>query len=213
MFNLESHVEIPPSGEQLKINSTLVPEQPLTEDILVKIRLDPREGLAADQGRYATFYNMYFIRRQWYLTGTNNALVADRFPIFVIAEIRNPTAVFSEYTYGAEFHKWLSDNGHLYYLLMPITVFRGDTFKFAGVTVPKDYCIRSGFRLIDIDLIDTHVYGMWGKQRLFTQRAQTVQHGGYNKVQMAIRLEKQRQKMLEWIEATVLEKTGTCVTN
>jgi len=110
-----------------------------TKEILVKICLDQDQGLTPNEGRYRTFYNMYFINKLWVSNSTNGNALSKRFDSFVIAEYRADAAgiLFSEEAYGKELTAWIEANIDNYYFLFPIITLKKGVYKFNGVHLPK----------------------------------------------------------------------------
>ena len=165
MFKLEDHVNFNEDIASIKSTSRLItPEPPVSDtEILVKICFDKDEGLAPEDGRYATFYNLYMVSRDWVLKDNNAALLPKRFPAFTLVEFKQLADIVKVGNYKQSTKSWFITNAQDYLMLIPISTVRKGNFKFSGVHIPK-YCTNRGTFWIEayrMSIVGTCYFGFW----------------------------------------------------
>lgn len=179
---------------------------------LVKIALDPQEGLTPECGRYSTFYNMYFINRAWCKSTVNLEKITKQFSSFLIVDLTRAVSSFTADVYGTEFCSWLHDNTPDYYLLLPIVTVRKNTFKFAGVHLPKfstdrlaqamnpTYTTSPVFSLSAVALraVAAYSYGAWSTSMSYHSFITAPEHPHTIKG----RVREYQKRLFEWLEFT-----------
>lgn len=151
-------------GEVRVSQHTCVAPVPSDKNVFIKTCLDIGEGPPPSKGRYRTFYNMYWVNRQWYLTGMNKELLANVLPSFVVVEHPDLKEVFMDRDYSPEFMEWIWTSSAQYYQVLPITTLSGGRFKFAGVNIPdRASTVPGKFSLVSdaLTVKDTCIFGQW----------------------------------------------------
>jgi hypothetical protein len=172
---------------------------------MVKLTLDPHEGLTPERGRYSTFYNMYFINREWCQDSANLDKLAKQFAAFVLVKMDRAMASFTENVYGAELIAWLAANVPDYFLLLPVTTVRKGKLKFAGVHVPRHSTNRSDrtgeptgaflLRRAALEEVAAYAYGAW-VSGLYSALKHTVVTSFTDRVKEC------QQQVFTWLELT-----------
>ena len=135
-----------------------------TRDVFIKTCLDQNEGPTKAEGRYRTFYNMYWVDIAWYMAENNRELLSNRIPSFVVIQYPNLSRVFTDGAYSSEFLEWIRTAGSKYYQVLPISSMYKGKFKFSGVSIPKEYTTAKDKFTLNanyIEVLDTCIFGKW----------------------------------------------------
>jgi len=171
MFNIEEHVTLPHLPVTQVGTEANVPTYDCTKEVLVKICLNADEGVTPADGRYRTFYNMYFINKLWASKEANMQSMTKVFNSFVVAEYNAAYgAIFEESAYGREVTTWINDNLSDYYFVFPIITIKKGVYKFNGVNLPQTHTAREGFFFAQryLKLKALYIGGVWRSTRLET---------------------------------------------
>jgi hypothetical protein len=109
-------------------------EEPVVENIIVKIRLDKEEGITPASGRYSTFYNINFVHKKWLHVEGNADILSKLYPCFAVFDVNQ--AIWQQRSFGEAFTQWAEENAGDYYLLAPIARVSKYAYRFSGIHIP-----------------------------------------------------------------------------
>lgn len=189
------------------------PESPITEDVIVKIRLDKEEGLSPEKGRYATMYNLNFVHKRWLAKTGNAELLAGLYQCFVILDAK--PLIWAQPVFGEEFAAWAGEHAANYYLLAPIAKVRKGAFRFSGMHLPTFYTDRTDtstekvFKLHNNDLktIGLCIFGKWSSKVEYANMLMDSYSSQSPEKKLWLATEK---AIVTWLESAIPE-LGMCI--
>ena len=183
-------------------------ESAITEDVIVKIRLDKEEGLSPEKGRYNTMYNLNFVHKRWLGKTGNAELLAGLYQCFVILDVK--PIVWAQPVFGEEFVAWAEEHAKDYYLLAPIAKVSKHAYRFSGMHLPTRHTNREdtdtgkAFALQQSDLkaIGLCIFGKWSSKVEYANMVMDSYPDQAQEKKLWLSIEK---AIVDWLESAIPE--------